>query len=217
MWEIYNPLNELYNLFALPGIIFTLHKVTPMKLNIKYDINKAAMVILKEKLDELVFPYEINGLGEVNLTGPVTPEQYKELETAIKKYGIEIIDNPKNALVQKIKEVIINLVYSDAKLPDSKISAYIADKMNLSYSYLAKIFAEITYTSIENFMILQRIERVKKLIVEEKLTCTEVAWKMNYSSVAHLSNQFKKTTGLSPTVFQRIIARRNLHVYTEKE
>lgn len=188
-----------------------------MRLNIKYDINQAAMVILKEKLDELGFPYEINGLGEVNITGPVKPEQYKELETAIKKYGIEIIDNPKNALVQKIKEVIINLVYSDAKLPDSKISAYIADRMNLSYSYLAKIFAEVTYTSIENFMILQRIERVKKLIVEEKLTCTEVAWKMNYSSVAHLSNQFKKTTGLSPTVFQRIIARRNLSEYTEKE
>ena len=201
----------------LPEIIFILHKITPVKLNIKYDINQAAMVILKENLDELGFPYEINGLGEVNITGPVTPEQYKELETAIKKYGIEIIDNPKNALVQKIKEVIINLVYSDAKLPDSKISAYIADKMNLSYSYLAKIFAEITYTSIENFMILQRIERVKKLIVEEKLTCTEVAWKMNYSSVAHLSNQFKKTTGLSPTVFQRIIARRNLAEYTEKE
>jgi AraC-like DNA-binding protein len=217
MWEIYNPLNELYNLFELSGIIFNLHNITSMRLNIKYDINQAAMVILKEKLDELGFPYEINGLGEVNITGPVKPEQYKELETAIKKYGIEIIDNPKNALVQKIKEVIINLVYSEAKLPDSKISAYIADRMNLSYSYLAKIFAEVTYTSIENFMILQRIERVKKLIVEEKLTCTEVAWKMNYSSVAHLSNQFKKTTGLSPTVFQRIIARRNLSEYTEKE
>ena len=217
MWENYNPLNELYNVFELPGIIFNLYKTTSVKLNIKYDINQAAMVILKEKLDELGFPYEINGLGEVNITGPVRLEQYKELETAIKKYGIEIIENPKNALVQKIKEVIISLVYSDAKLPDSKISAYIADKMNLSYSYLAKIFAEITYTSIENFMILQRIERVKKLIVEEKLTCTEVAWKMNYSSVAHLSNQFKKTTGLSPTVFQRIIARRNLSEYTEKE
>jgi AraC-like DNA-binding protein len=166
-------------------------------------------MILQEKLEELGIPYQMNGFGEVQVNGSISPEQYKALETSIKRYGIEIIDNPKNAIVQKIKEVLIELVYSDAKLPDSKISAYIADKMNLSYSYLAKIFAEVTYTSIENFMILQRIERVKKLIIEEKLTCTEVAWKMNYSSVAHLSNQFKKTTGLSPTTFQRIIERRN--------
>ncbi len=180
-----------------------------MKLNIKYDINLAARVILQEKLEELGISYQMNGLGELNIDSSLNPEIYKKLETSIKKYGIEIIDNPKNALVEKIKEVIIDLVYSESKLPDSKISAYIADRMNLSYSYLAKIFAEVTYTSIENFMILQRIERVKKLIIEEKLTCTEVAWKMNYSSVAHLSNQFKKTTGLSPTVFQRIIERRN--------
>lgn len=180
-----------------------------MKLNIKYDINLAAKVILQEKLEEFGIPYQQNGMGEIYLESAIDQETFKKLVPALKKYGIEIIDHPKNALVQKIKEVIIDLVYSDAKLPDSKISAYIADKMNLSYSYLAKIFAEVTYTSIENFMILQRIERVKKLIIEEKLTCTEVAWKMNYSSVAHLSNQFKKTTGLSPTVFQRIIERRN--------
>jgi AraC-like DNA-binding protein len=184
-------------------------KPEKLKLNIKYDINQAAKVILREKLEELGLDYQLNGMGEVEINGNVTPDQLKAFEASIKKYGIEIIDNPKNVLVQKIKEVIIDLVYSEAKLPDSKISAYIADKMNLSYSYLAKIFAEITYTSIENFMILQRVERVKKLIIEEKLTCTEVAWKMNYSSVAHLSNQFKKTTGLSPTVFQRIIERRN--------
>lgn len=180
-----------------------------VKLSIKYDINLAAKVILQETLDKLGIQYEMNGMGEVHIDGSIEPEKYKALQSNLKKYGIEIINNPKNALVQRIKEVIIDLVYSDSKLPDSKISAYIADKMNLSYSYLAKIFAEVTFTSIENFMILQRVERVKKLIVEEKLTCTEVAWKMNYSSVAHLSNQFKKTTGLSPTVFQRIIERRN--------
>lgn len=188
-----------------------------MKLNIKYDINQAAKVILQEKLDELGINYQLNGIGEINIDGALNPDVYKQLAESIKKYGIEIIDNPKNALVQRIKEVIIDLVYSDSKLPDSKISAYIADKMNLSYSYLAKIFAEVTYTSIENFMILQRIERVKKLIIEEKLTCTEVAWKMNYSSVAHLSNQFKKTTGLSPTVFQRIIERRNNPQFNPEE
>ena len=180
-----------------------------MKFQIKYDINLACKVILQEHLEKIGIPYEITGMGEVQFNGPISDEQYLEFESSIKKYGIEIIDNPKNAIVQKIKEVIIEMVYKKDKLPDSKISAYLASKMNLNYSYLAKIFSEITYTSIENFVIIQRIERAKQLIIEEKLTCTEVAWKMNYSSVAHLSYQFKKTTGLTPTVFQRIIERRN--------
>ena len=180
-----------------------------MKINIKYDINTAAKVILQENLERLGVPYEINGMGEIRINGMLTAEQYIELESSIKKYGIKIIDNPKEAIVQKIKEVIIEMVYMEDKLHYAKTSAYIADRMKLSYSYLSKIFSEVTYTSIENFMILQRIERAKQLIIEEKLTFTEVAWKMNYSSVAHLSNQFKKTTGLTPTVFQRIIERRN--------
>jgi AraC-like DNA-binding protein len=178
-------------------------------LNIKYDINLACKVILQEHLAKFGIPFEVTGLGEIRVNGNISPEQYEKLETSIKKYGIEIIDNPKTALVQRIKEVIIEMVYMNEKLPDSRISAYIATKLNLSYSYLSKIFTEVTYTSIENYMILQRIERVKQLIIEENLTFTEVAWKMNYSSVAHLSNQFKKTTGLTPTVFQRIIERRN--------
>lgn len=179
-----------------------------MKLQIKYDINAACRALLQEQLDRLDIPYKLSGLGEVEVLGTLDSVLLKELENGLSRYGIEIIDDPKNAVVEKIKEVIIELVYMEDKLSDSKISAYIADKMNLSYSYISKIFAENTYTSIENYLILQRIERVKKLIVEENLTCSEVAWKMNYSSVAHLSNQFKKTTGLTPTLFQRIIEQR---------
>ncbi|MGF1587014.1 MAG: helix-turn-helix domain-containing protein [Bacteroidales bacterium] len=164
---------------------------------------------MQEHLAKFGIPFEITGLGEIRVIGNISPEQYEKLGTSIKKYGIEIIDNPKTALVQRIKEVIIEMVYMNEKLPDSRISSYIATKLNLSYSYLSKVFTEVTFTSIENYMILQRIERVKQLIIEENLTFTEVAWKLNYSSVAHLSNQFKKTTGLTPTVFQRIIERRN--------
>ncbi|MFO7526172.1 MAG: AraC family transcriptional regulator [Ignavibacteriaceae bacterium] len=180
-----------------------------MILNIKYDINLACKVILQEHLDKFGIPYEITGMGEFRIIGTPTPEQYEKLEEAISKYGIEIINNPKTALVQRIKEIIIEMVYMNEKLPDSRISAYISKKMNLSYSYLSKVFTEVTFTSIENYMILQRIERVKQLIIEDNLTFTEVAWKMNYSSVAHLSNQFKKTTGLTPTLFQKLIERRN--------
>lgn len=181
-----------------------------MKFQIKCDINLACKVILEEHLEKMGIPYRITDMGEVQFEQEVPPEQFKEFETSIKRYGIEIIDDPKNAIVQRIKEVIVEMVYKKEKLPESKISAYLAKRMNLSYGYLSKIFSEVTYTSIENFMIIQRIERAKQLIIEEKLTCTEVAWKMNYSSVAHLSYQFKKTTGLTPTLFQRIIERRNL-------
>ncbi len=180
-----------------------------MKFQVKCDINQACRVILQERLEHLGVPYEITGVGEVLLKGPVPQDKFQEFESSIKRYGIEVIDNPKFAIVQKIKEVIIEMVYKKDKLPDSKISIYLANRMNLSYGYLSKVFSEVTYTSIENFMIIQRIERAKQLIIEEKLTCTEVAWRMNYSSVAHLSYQFKKTTGLTPTVFQRIIGRRN--------
>jgi AraC-like DNA-binding protein len=179
-----------------------------MKLQIKYDINIACKVILQEQLDKLEVPYEITGLGEIEIKGTITSDQYKELERSIKKYGIEIIDNPKNALVQKIKDTVTEMVYLEDKLPNSKISAYIADKLNHSYGYLSNLFSEVTYSSIENFIILQKIERAKQLIIEDKLTFTEIAWQLNYSSIAHLSNQFKKTTGLTPTTFQRIISKR---------
>jgi AraC-like DNA-binding protein len=182
-----------------------------MKLQIKYDINTACKVILQEQLEKLGIPYKINGFGEIEIKDELSEEQYKLLEQSIDRYGIRIIDNlnPKLAMAEKIKEVINEIVYSEDKLPYSRISEYITYKLKLSYSYLSKIFSDITHSSIENYIILQRIERAKQMIIEEKLTLSEVAWKLNYSSLAHLSNQFKKTTGLSPSMFQRIIERRN--------
>jgi AraC-like DNA-binding protein len=165
-------------------------------------------MILQENLEKFGIPYEVNGMGEVFIDGELSPRQYGKLEASLRKYGIEFIDDHKETLVQQIKEVIMELVYMNEKLPDSRISSYIAREMNLSYSYISRVFSEATHTSIQNYLIIQRIERAKQLIVDEKLTFTEVAWKMNYSSVAHLSYQFKKTTGLTPTVFQRIIEKR---------
>jgi len=179
-----------------------------MKLQIKYDINTACKVIMQENLDRIGIPYEITGLGEIEIKGILSTGQYTDLEDSIKKYGISIISDPKNGVAQKIKDVIIEMVYLEDKLPSSNISDYIADKMNLSYGYIANVFSEITYTSIGNFIIIQRIEYSKQLIVEGVLSLTEIAWKLNYSSVAHLSNQFKKTTGLTPSAFQRIINKR---------
>lgn len=182
-----------------------------MRLNIKYDIHKACRVILHDHLDILEIQYQVTNMGNIEIIGEVNADQLKQLENSLQRYGIEIINNPKNAIVQQIKDLIIEWVYNDDKPSSSKMSAYISDKMNLSYSYLSKIFSDETFSSIENFMILIRIERVKQLIIEEKMTFSEVAWKLNYSSVAHLSNQFKKITGLTPTLFQKLIERRQAH------
>ena len=179
-----------------------------MKLNVKYDINVACRIILKETLVALEIPYESIRLGEVELVGDVSTEKLAHLNIALSKYGIEILDNQKNILIQKTKDAIIELVYREEGMPAVKISSYLSDKMNYSYSYLSSLFSEVTYTSIENFIILQKIERAKQLIIREDLTLTEISHLLSYSSVAYLSNQFKKTTGLSPTSFQAIVRKR---------
>ena len=110
--------------------------------------------------------------------------------------------------VQKIKDAIVEMVYEKDKLPVTTTSIYLADKLNLSYGYLSNIFSEYTYTSIENYIIIQKIERAKKLIIDEEFNLTEISYKLNYSSLAHLSSQFKKITGLTPSVFKRIVNKR---------
>lgn len=179
-----------------------------MKLHFRYDINLACKVILQETLDKLGIPHESTGLGEILINETLSPEVYTELKLSIRKYGIEFIEDPKKVVVQQIKDVVCNMIFNEDDLPSSKISAYLSSKLNLNYGYISRLFSEVTYSTIENFIILQRIERAKQLIIDENLTLNEVAWKLNYSSPAHLSTQFKKTTGLTPTQFQRIIQKR---------
>lgn len=179
-----------------------------MKLYVKYDINLACRIIMQEQLERLSIKYELLEFGEIEINDSVSDESFTELQNSLERYGIEIINNQKSQLVQRIKDTIIEMIYEKDKLPTSTISNYLADKLNLSYGYIANVFSEYTYTSIENFIIIQKIERAKKLIVEDGLTLTEVSYKLNYSSVAYLSAQFKKVTGLTPSMFKRIVDRR---------
>lgn len=179
-----------------------------MKLYIKYDIHYAVNVIINEKLTEMGVEFQMGSLGEVEILSDLTEDKLKEITACLNKYGIDIVDNLKSTLVQKTKDVIREMIYKEEGLPTSKISSYIAEKVNRSYGYLHNLFAENTYTSIGNYIIMQKIERAKQLIMEGELTLTEISYKLSYSSVAHLSYQFKKTTGLTPSAFQRIIKRR---------
>lgn len=148
------------------------------------------------------------GLGLLEMEEVVSDEKLTQLNAELSLYGIEIVENSKSQLVQKIKEIIIDMVYKEEKLPVSKISAYLADKLNHSYGYISNLFSELTFTSIENFIILQKIERAKQLITTNEFNFTEISFKLNYSSVAHFSTQFKNATGLTPSAFQRIIKKR---------
>jgi AraC-like DNA-binding protein len=179
-----------------------------MKIYVKYDIHAACKKILQEQLNKLGLTYSIIGFGEVDIKETLSNEQLKALNSSLNDYCIEIVESNRSILVQKIKDAIKEVVYLEDKLPNTKISIYLAEKLNYSYGYLANLFSDVTYTSIENFIILQKMERAKELISTTELTFTEIAWRLNYSSVAHFCTQFKNATGLTPTTFQRIIQRR---------
>jgi AraC-like DNA-binding protein len=178
-----------------------------MKAFLKFDYNQLTKKLLEDKLSNFGLKYNIIGFGEIEFLESVPDDKIDLLRNELGQYGITIIENQKSVLVQKIKDVIHEMVYAE-EAPNVKVSAYLVDKLNHSYSYLANLFSDITFTSIENYVIIQKIEFAKQLIVNNKLTLTEIAFRLNYSSVSHLSTQFKNTTGITPSSFQRIITKR---------
>lgn len=178
-----------------------------MKLYLKFDANTAFRQILQDQLSKLQIQYAYLGFAEIEIDDNVSIEGMNELNANLNKYGIEIVETQKSILVQKIKDTIIEMVNMEERLPTSN-SAYIAEKLKLRYGYLSLVFTEVTYTSIENFILLQKTERAKQLISTNELTFTEIAYMLNYSSVAYFSNQFKSITGITPSAFQRIINKR---------
>ena len=178
-----------------------------MKVYLKFDYAQLTKKIVHEKLSELGCKFNSIGFGEFNFLEKIPSGKLKDITAIFKEYGIEIVENQKRVLVQKIKDAIIEMVHSD-KPVNIKSSVYIADKLNLSYTYLSNIFSEVTYTSIENFVIIQKIELAKQLMINTPLNLTEISIQLNYSSVAHLSSQFKNMTGMTPSAFQRIISKR---------
>ena len=179
-----------------------------MKIQVNFDIKMICEKLLKENLDSFGLDYDINELGEIKFHNAPNSIELHKLKLSLAKSGIEVVDDRRFALVQQIKELITDFVYSEYELDRPNLSCYLVEKLNYSYAHLARIFSELTFTSIENFYILKKIDCVKNLIMKENLTLTEVAHRLGYSSVSHLSGQFKKTTGISPSYFQKIIESR---------
>ncbi|RIA08743.1 AraC family transcriptional regulator [Flavobacteriaceae bacterium MAR_2010_72] len=179
-----------------------------MKLFLKFDFNTVSKKVLEFKFNEFNIKHKILGFGEVELLKKLTSDEYETLEASLNDYGIEIVENEKSILVQKIKDAIVDMVFNEDTNVNVKSSVYLSERLGHSYGYLSNLFSEVTFSSVENFMIIQKIEYSKQLLLNTDLTLTEIAFKLNYSSVAHLSTQFKNTTGITPSAFQRIIFKR---------
>jgi AraC-like DNA-binding protein len=178
-----------------------------MKLFIKFDINTICSLYLKQNLEQQNISFTTLGFGEIEIDDSIDADAIETLKNNLSPYGFEIVENQKSVLVQKIKDAIIDLVFTEDN-NNFKSSVFLAEKLNHSYGYLSNVFSEVTYSSIENFIILQKIERAKQLMIINEMSLTEIAFLLNYSSVAHLSTQFKNTIGITPSAFQRIIRKR---------
>jgi AraC-like DNA-binding protein len=161
-------------------------------------------MVVKDELKKLGINYISIDLGQVELMEKITPVQLDQFALALKQSGLELMDDKKSVLIEKIKDIIIEMVHYEEELPKVNFSDYLTEKLNYNYTYLANLFSESEGITIEHFIIIHKIERVKELIIYDELNLTEIAWKLHYSSVAHLSHQFKKVTGLTPSFFKSL-------------
>lgn len=161
-------------------------------------------MLVKTELEKLGLHYISVGLGEVDVMEDITAAQREIIKTALLKSGLEVLDDKKAILIERIKGVIIEMIHYTDELPKTNFSDYLSEKLQYDYTYLANLFSETEATTIEHFIILHKIERVKELIIYDELNLTEISRKLHYSSVAHLSHQFKKITGLTPSFFKSL-------------
>ena len=167
-------------------------------------------MIVSSVLDELGIKHTIVQLGEAQLSKGLGRKQHDRLKLSLLKYGLELMDDKRSMLIEKIKNVIIEMIHYRDELPKTNNSIYISKKLEYDYTYLANLFSEVQGITIEQFIISHKIEKVKELLVYDELNLTEIADKLHYSSVAHLSNQFKKVTGLTPSHFKKLKHKRRI-------
>jgi YesN/AraC family two-component response regulator len=161
-------------------------------------------MVVKDELTKLGLHYTVVELGEADILEDISPEQQDQFKTALLKSGLELMDDKKSVLIQKIKNIIVELVHYSEEPLAINFSDYLSQQLDHNYTYLANLFSEVQGTTIEKFLIAHKIERVKELLVYNELNLTEIAYLMHYSSVAHLSAQFKKVTGLTPSHFKQL-------------
>ena len=179
-----------------------------MKLFIKYMVSTRCKMVVKEELKKIGLHFIFVDLGEVEIMGNITDEKRNLLRKGLLNSGLELMEDKKAILIEKIKNVIIEMVHYSDDIPKVNYSDYISEKLNHDYTYLSNIFSEVKGMTIQQFIINHKIERAKELLLYDEYNLTEISYKLNYSSVAHLSNQFKKITGLTPSHFKKLKEKR---------
>jgi AraC-like DNA-binding protein len=167
-------------------------------------VSNRCKAAVKEELRKLGLHFILVELGEVDIMEDISRIQREQIKISLLNAGFELIDDKRSVLIEKIKHIIIEMVHNTDEPINTKFSSFLSAKLNHDYTYLSNLFSDVQGTTIGQFIISHKIERIKELIIYDELSISEIAWKMNYSSVAHLSNQFKKNTGLSPSHFKQL-------------
>ncbi|MDY0780120.1 AraC family transcriptional regulator [Tenacibaculum sp. IB213877] len=184
-----------------------------MIVYLKYDINTTSKLFLKHHLSTLKIDFTISNTNEIEFSEHLTLDSKLKLQELLAQFQIEIVNDTNLDTIQRIK-MCIDEMLKDKEAVKVTASHYLADKLNYSYAYLSNLFSEATHSSIENYIILRKVDLVKEFLLNTNLTLTEIAYELNYSSVAHLSGQFKKTTGLTTSAFKRIVEKRKQYLTT---
>ncbi|MET3530663.1 AraC-like DNA-binding protein [Chryseobacterium flavum] len=179
-----------------------------MKLYIKYMVSLRCKMVVHQELERLGIKNAVVDLGTVELLDDISSEQRQILKENLLKTGLEVLDDKKSILIEKIKNVVIEMIHYSDEFPKENFSDYVSEKLGYDYTYLANTFSEVKGMTLQHFIIINKVEKVKELLLYDELNLTEISYKLNYSSVAHLSNQFKKITGLSPSFYKQLKQRR---------
>jgi YesN/AraC family two-component response regulator len=185
-----------------------------MKLLIKNMVSLRCKMIVQSELERLGLGYQVVELGEVELTEDLPAPQQLELKAMLLRSGLQLMEDKKSMLIERIKNIIVEMIHYSDEPPVFNFSSFLAEKLDYDYNYLSNLFSEVKGTTIEHYIISHKIERAKELLIYNELTLTEIAYKLHYSNVAHLSNQFKKVTGLTPTFFKAMKHKRLIALET---
>lgn len=175
-----------------------------MKLYIKYMVSTRCKMVVKAELTKLNLHFMVVDLGEVEIMEEISESTRESLKKALIISGLELMDDKKAMLIERIKNVITDMIHYTDEAPKMNYSDYISEKLDYDYTYLSNLFSEVKSMTIQQFIIIHKIERVKEYLLYDEMSLTEISYKLHYSSVAHLSNQFKKVTGLSPSQFKNL-------------
>jgi len=167
-------------------------------------VSQRCKMLVREELAKLGLRNVAIELGVIDIQEEITREQLEQLQTNLQRWGLELLDDKRSILIERIKNVITEMIHYSDEVPKVNYSDYISEKLGHDYTYLANTFSEVKGITIQQYIIIHKIERVKELLMYDELNLTEISYRLNYSSVAHLSNQFKKITGLSPTYYKKL-------------